>query len=312
MKKILSLLMVLTLSLVLFGCNNEEDKFWEDTHTYWTEYSAKQENLPYLSRNADIEYLQGTVDISSTLAAQIEYRKLIVNYETLVDATMEVVSNIANTLEVKPINTKKDVKKIYKNLETKLGELSSAISAFETVKVDFASRIDLENLETYHSLQLLREVKREFRNVLESANACKDAALQIYKKAIKDYPTSYVATISAGTYKFMKLEELGYLITAQINFLKEFEIDKENYNDTTILTKIEEVLNQYDSISADVDYETFNEEKEFVERLASETEFFLTALENVDVQDYYENSNYLEENPTHKGYITKIIYYLNI
>lgn len=310
MKKILTFLMLLTFSALLFGCDGQENKFWETTYNNWNTYSQTEEYKPYLSRNDKIAYVQNNEDISATLSANEKYDKLITNYELLLDATMEVVGNIANTMEIKPLNTSSKIEKIYKKFEEKLNQLSNQISSFEIKKQDFASRIDLNDLESGYSLQLLKETKREMRSLLGAANEVKDLAIEIYDKSIKDYPTESVETISASTMRFLKLEQLGYLITAQVNYLNEFEIDKENYYDANILNKIEIYLDELQTVS-DETFKVFENQKKYTERLKTETQFFLTSLEIVEMQNYFEDSDYLKDNQTLTDYINKVLYYIN-
>lgn len=309
MKKIITILMVLVCSIMFFGCDNEENKFWEKSSADWQTFSQDEKYLPFLDKDIEIPYKNGETDISSVLKSNEEYEKLVVNYESLLDITMEIVSDFANKFSIRPSETSKQIQNLYENFDKNLVELKTEIDRY--ISKDLASRVSESDLNTNNSKQHLIEAKTIFRNILTVANKCKNTAIEIYNKTLKENISENVESVSASAMKYSKIQEISYLIDAQIEYLKCFEVLEEKYYHTNLLEKIQNKFAEIESLT-EVSLQTYNNQEKYNERLYQETQQFILSLEKVNIQEYFENVEYLNDKQTLKTYVEKILYYINI
>ena len=306
MKKFITILMTLACSIVLFGCDNGENKFWEKSYANWQSFSQSEVYAPFVSTKTNIAYISNGSDIRNDFKTDELFSKLI-NYEELLDITMEIVGNTANKFSIRPDITNKNLEKLYLKFDKELGDLKTELDKF--IQKDLGSRVTVDSLNSNNSKQHLIETKRIFKSVLNVANICKNTALEINSKVFNEEQTEQ-QTISASVIKGLKLEEIGYLIDAQIKYLECFDLLEDKYYDTNILENIKETYEDLENIS-DVTLKEYNEQKSYNGRLLTETKNFITALDNVDIQEYFTNPNYLNKQNHLQSYIDKVLFYLN-
>lgn len=265
MKKLVSLILLLTFSFIFVACG-EPDEFWKNTaKTYETILGTDE--LPI---NQEIFYDEA-VTYSSKITDAINNNTTgyyVLNiYEDMLHNSFIATKNYYNNFGIVTLKTQdENVKQKHNELVDSINNLKSEIANFNVAKNTFINNLEsISNITTSPiALQELKEYKREFSKLILAVSECNNLFLDTYEISYEilqnendvDIKYCYISSLTKVIYAF-NLYAFGendgqYLSSTSASSFIFYLIEKLDNNVTFTSTNFEEWKDVYNSYLAEL------------------------------------------------------------